>query len=359
MLRSFFHQYVDRYSPYKGGPICYEDGCLYRGLISLYASTGEEGWIGYFKSFAEEQISPQGVIKGYVKDEYNIDNILSGRGFLHLYKLTGDERYLKTINQLADQLSTHPRTKGGNYWHKGRYQHQVWLDGLYMGLPFQIEYAQLKGDPALKRDAVDQLKGAIALMEIGQDGLLAHGYDEARQQAWCDPATGLSSSHWARSLGWVAMALIDVYDLVDEAEFGILKEKLISLYDRILALQTSYGAWLQVIDQPDLHGNYEESSATAMFAYSFLKATRLGFDDKYRKAGEKAMDYLRTQVASTPPDDRSLQHICCVAGLGGFDGVYRDGSPEYYISETVVSNDIKGVGPFMMAYGEALLSEQD
>ena len=43
----------------------------------------------------------------------------------------------------------------------------------------------------------------------------------------------------------------------------------------------------------------------------------------------------------------SMSGICSVAGLGG--DPYRDGSYEYYISEPVVSNDLKGVGPFIMA----------
>jgi unsaturated rhamnogalacturonyl hydrolase len=49
-------------------------------------------------------------------------------------------------------------------------------------------------------------------------------------------------------------------------------------------------------------------------------------------------------------DDRggvNLNGVCSVAGLGG--DPYRDGSYEYYIKEPVVSNDLKGVGPFILA----------
>ena len=48
----------------------------------------------------------------------------------------------------------------------------------------------------------------------------------------------------------------------------------------------------------------------------------------------------------------SLTNICQVAGLGGAprkDGSYRDGSYAYYVSEPVVADDYKGVGPFIMA----------
>ena len=44
--------------------------------------------------------------------------------------------------------------------------------------------------------------------------------------------------------------------------------------------------------------------------------------------------------------------ICLVAGLGGEQ--HRDGSVAYYLSEPVVQNDAKGVGPLLLAYTEML-----
>lgn len=44
--------------------------------------------------------------------------------------------------------------------------------------------------------------------------------------------------------------------------------------------------------------------------------------------------------------------ICLVGGLGGKK--HRDGSVEYYLSEPVVDNDAKGVGPLLLAYTEML-----
>jgi unsaturated rhamnogalacturonyl hydrolase len=47
-----------------------------------------------------------------------------------------------------------------------------------------------------------------------------------------------------------------------------------------------------------------------------------------------------------------LHNVCEVAGLGGNlrrDGSYRDGSFAYYVSEPVVDDDYKGVGPFILA----------
>ncbi|WP_413157797.1 hypothetical protein [Enterococcus casseliflavus] len=55
----------------------------------------------------------------------------------------------------------------------------------------------------------------------------------------------------------------------------------------------------------------------------------------------------------------SLEDICLVAGLGGISGKgnyqIRDGSYDYYVSEPVVCDDAKGIGPFLYAYSEWLL----
>ena len=48
--------------------------------------------------------------------------------------------------------------------------------------------------------------------------------------------------------------------------------------------------------------------------------------------------------------DFKLKDICKVAGLSSD----RNGSFEYYLSESIVSNEAKGVAPFLMAYVEIL-----
>ena len=47
-----------------------------------------------------------------------------------------------------------------------------------------------------------------------------------------------------------------------------------------------------------------------------------------------------------------LYGICLVAGLGGANR--RPGNYDYYMSDPVVKDDAKGVGPFLLAYTEML-----
>jgi rhamnogalacturonyl hydrolase YesR len=57
-------------------------------------------------------------------------------------------------------------------------------------------------------------------------------------------------------------------------------------------------------------------------------------------------------VKENPDGTVSLTNVVQVSGLGGNprrDGSYRDGSYAYYVSEPVVTDDYKGVGPFILA----------
>lgn len=361
-LTDYFDAYARDYSPYKGGASCYEDGCLYRGLITLYEATGEERWFAHLKRLADNQVGPNGELSGYVVEEYNIDNVLPGRAFLYLAAKTGEDRYRKAADLLANQFETHPRVQAGPHWHKLRYPHQVWLDGLYMALPFKAEYADAARQPELAAQAASEMLTALQLTEDKAAKLYRHGYDESREQKWADPITGLSPAHWARSLGWLAMALVDLIEALPAGgPISALSAKLLSLLLRLGDLQRADGRWLQVIDQPNLAGNYAESSATAMFAYAYLKASRLpGLSPVLAKTGERALNGLVAHAMKKDASGRAvLGGICCVAGLGGFDGNYRDGSPEYYLSEVLRDDDIKGVAPLMMAYAELLGAKQD
>ncbi|SMF10943.1 unsaturated rhamnogalacturonyl hydrolase [Xaviernesmea oryzae] len=360
MLQDYFETYVRDYEYYKGGAWCYEDGCLYRGLIALHQATGDKRWLDHLVRLVGGQIDGQGRLVGYEMEEFNIDNILSGRALVFLHTLTGEKAWLDAAALLARQLETHPRTESDVYWHKLRYPHQIWLDGLYMALPFKVEYALAAAKPEIVDEALRQFSTALDLTYDRDADLYRHGYDEARQQPWADAQSGLSPAHWARSIGWLAMAFVDVVEnLAPGPQRQELVDRASALASRLLALRTSDHRWLQVIDRPDAAGNYPESSATAMFSYFLQKLARLGGPAALAEVGETSFRSLvRHELRPDAHGRPQLHNICCVAGLGGFNGRYRDGTVGYYLSEEIRPDDIKGVGPLMMAYAETLRNAQ-
>lgn len=357
MLIEFFDGYARDYTPYKGGNWCYEDGLIYRGLELLHLATGDPRWLSHLKRLIDRQILPGPRLTGYELSEYNIDNIKPGGSLLYLHAVTGDSRYLAAADLLAKQLASHPRTHSGVYWHKLRYPWQIWLDGLYMAPPFQISYALITGRQELVSDALQQIETALDITFEPKTGLYVHGFDEACQQNWADRKTGRSKAHWSRALGWLAMSLVDIAELVGPETFLPLHQRTKDLLQRITELRAPKGLWLQVIDSPELEGNYIETSASAMFTYALLRGEMLGLA---ALPSDNLLAALARHAMKTSADGHvHMAGICEVAGLGGFEGQYRDGTPGYYLREPVVCDDAKGVGPLMMCAAVELMNQTE
>ena len=113
------------------------------------------------------------------------------------------------------------------------------------------------------------------------------------------------------------------------------------------------GLWWQVLDQGDRPGNYYEATASTMFVYALAKGVNHNcLPPSYAAAATKGYAAIVKHLIHDEGDGHwSLTHCCQVAGLGGSpaNGKYRDGSFSYYVGEPVVNNDLKGVGPFILA----------
>jgi unsaturated rhamnogalacturonyl hydrolase len=187
-----------------------------------------------------------------------------------------------------------------------------------------------------------------------EDGLYYHCYDENKVMQWANKETGRSPNIWLRSVGWLVMADCDVYDVVKEnligsVTAGFYKKQLKNVLNSLKAYEdkeTHMYYDLPVL--PEIKGNYLEASGSVMFAYGYLKGSRLGMlDYEERKHGCEIFEGVVRHCLK----DNHLNNICLVSGL---DNERRDGTVEYYLSEPVVADDSKGVGPFMMAYSEYL-----
>ena len=114
------------------------------------------------------------------------------------------------------------------------------------------------------------------------------------------------------------------------------------------------GVWWQVVDKGGREGNYLEASVSVMLSFSLMKAARLGYlDPNYGEAGRRAYDGVLKEFIEVDQDGVvNIHRLCEVAGLGGDPEkgeTYRSGTYEYYISESIRSNDPKAVGPFIFA----------
>ena len=330
----------------------YTAGLVLMAIQRTGDATRRGDYGAYVRRNIDRLVQLDGSISTYRADDFNLDQVNEGRVLLTLLDRTRDRRYRHAADLLRQQLRTQPRTAEGGFWHKQIYPQQMWLDGLYMAEPFYAEYARRFGVPADFDDIARQFLLVARHLKDARTGLYYHAWDAVHVQPWADPVTGLSKHFWGRAVGWYLMAMVDVLDVLPAAHrdraaiIGILRD-LAAAVARVQDATT--GLWWQVLDQPGRAKNYLEASASAMFVYALAKGARRGYlDKKFRDIATVGFDGLVGTLIVTGADGLpSLTGVCKVAGLGG--NPPRDGSYEYYVSEPVVADDYKGVGPFILA----------
>ncbi|KZV69135.1 glycoside hydrolase family 105 protein [Peniophora sp. CONT] len=342
----------------------YPDGVFQWALRLLYERDGNASYFDYIVEGVDNVVSANGSVGGgYNLTDYTLDPIRVGPSFVYLYNMTGEEKYKTAADLYRSQLNGHPRTAEGQFWHKLRYPNQGWLDGIYMGEVFYAAYTALF-EPT-NQTAWDDISLQFSLMHTNtrqynatvnqtQTGLLYHGYDYSHVQDWASPDRGHSPEVWDRALGWYFMALVDVLQIapVEQTELretleGILKDLAPNL---VKQADPETGVWWLVITWPGREGNYLESSAGSMFIYSLLRAVRLGYLDDpngtYVAAAKKAFEYATTSgkwVITSANGTMSYNETVVVGSLAPGNDY------DYYISQPVDLNDLKGLAPFVLA----------
>lgn len=333
----------------------YELGTLLEGMDAVWAQTEDTRYLAYIKDSVDQFVRPDGSIATYVPAEHQLDNILTGRQLLLLYRVTLDPRYLKAANFLYGQLQQQPRNPDGGFWHKQIYPNQMWLDGLYMAEPFYAEYAASFHHPEAFRDVTRQFELIYDHAHDAKTGLLYHGWDQSRQQRWANKETGDSSQFWGRGMGWYMMALVDTIPSYPAADPG--REKLLAQLGQLAEAVARYqdrdsGLWWEVLDKGGEKGNYLEASASCMFVYALVRGVRLGYlPARYLENARRGYTGILSHFVQAAADGKvSLTGTVKGAGLGGHP--YRDATYAYYIGEKTATNDPKGIGAFLLASTE-------
>lgn len=329
----------------------YTQGLMSKAFLQLWKATQNETYYTYAKGLVDQFIEDDGKIKTYKINDYNIDRVNPGKALLDIYAREKEDKVKTAIDTLREQLRRQPRVDEGGFWHKKIYPYQMWLDGLYMGSPFYAEYIRNFGTTDEYADVVKQFTVVHKHTFNPETGLNHHAWDEKKEQPWADKTTGCSPEAWGRAMGWYAMALVDMLEILPKSQPRERAELLRILQDVARAIRNTQqpsGLWLQVLSRPNEAGNYEEATVSCMFTYAMAKALRMNciprsFKDDVQKGYNGIIKHF---VKENDDKTISLIRCCAVAGLGGTP--YRSGTFDYYIHEKIRDNDPKGVGPFMM-----------
>ena len=347
----------------------YIDGCMMVGLAALYQHTQSEQLLNYIENFVGQCVDEDGKVKVLYYDNYNrytedgcdSDPCNEAKVLYLLYEKTKKEKYRKAIEFFMDkQVRRLPRV-AGSFWHKVKYPNQIWLDGLYMIQPFFAQYTKQFENKQSYLDILYQLKNTFDLTWEDDRKLMVHGYDgqyddEEERMIWADPKNGHSKIVWLRACGWYEMALVDVYEIMEEEKYRAKLRPLIQqTIDGLLQYQDpKTKMFWQVVDEPGKEKNYVETSGSAMISYAILKAVRLNaLPQRYRSVGEEIFEgILNTYFKKYDNGEYHLGGICIGAGLSASKTDAYCGTYDMYVSRSIVEDDGKAIGPMILAYTE-------
>jgi rhamnogalacturonyl hydrolase YesR len=339
----------------------YVQAIIHEGIQKAATTQNDPTLLSYASNAISSLVTPNGTLIGWNSTYYTLDDIRMGNNILYFWN-AGDrteKKYEIAAKALRAQLDRWPRTPEGGFWHRAPiYKNQMWLDGIYMADTFYATYTSYFepnnitawNDITLQFDLIEQH------CRNHTSNLLQHGYSEDKAAVWADPITGASPHVWDRAVGWYFVALVEVLEVFPQSHPGYakLKSYLTTLADGVNKAQDASGGWWLIMDEPypGMRGNYIESSATAMFAYGYLKGVRLGLlDPGYQSTALRAWDLMVGEFVKE--ENNGTLSWTGTVEVGSLSG---NASYEYYVGVPLSVNDGKGAAPFMYAATEIELA---
>lgn len=337
----------------------YYNGVVMEGLYDTYEAAPEKG--AAYKRYVLEYLDAMLVtdengrhhlnrnLAGYV-DHHGADcyktaalllkawdeNPAYGEVAAELYRDLTDPSHVNSKGDIIVKNYTE-EALGHNYWHCWAGgeppKYKVWLDGIYMLQPFLAHYAAKTGDTA-QLETINERLSWVADVMLAPNGMYYHA---------CNTREDVCAYHWTRAMGWYAMAMVDVMEVLPECYKNERCKALKLFADGMLKYQDASGLWANLADEPATATNRLEVSGTAMMIYMLLKGVRMGWlDESYREPAVKAF----TAIVNEKLHDNVLEDIYLKASANNTNN--------YEISEYYLPDEGKGSGPFIMAYSEML-----
>jgi unsaturated rhamnogalacturonyl hydrolase len=329
----------------------YYKALFLRGVLALHQRTGDPRYFNYVRNWVDYHVNSSGVIDTPLD---KLDNFMPGHLLLSLYAATGAEKYriaARTI-RLRFNKGSYPRLSDSALQHKQITPSQIWIDGVYMAIPFLVRYGGTfpETDEAIteprdvNQEAIDQLRMYVEHTQDNSSGLMYHGFDESGAAPWANDLTNTSAEFWCRAMGWYGMAVIDVLEALPATYDGsLLIGKLQNLIAGLVQYQDpATGRWYQVVNKGSLNGNWLETSCGSMHTYVISKAVERGYvPSTYLPAAQKGLQGTLAKISLGSDGLTNLETICVGTAVGDLT---------YYLNRPRETNDFHGLGAFILMF---------
>lgn len=323
----------------------YEWGVMYDALLDAAAITGDKRYadyvsdrIGFLAAEADKatDASEDGQLR-QVKDPRTLDDAGAMAGAWMRAAMADSSLkispYIENYWKIVETTPVH--LADGTIARNRPHYNAVWLDDMFMALPSMAVRSQYANDPKQLDDAANIATGFFKRMWIPEKNIFRHGYVEGAEHQ--------PSMAWGRANGWAILTMSQLLDFLPESHPK--RAEILDMFRKHAAglaeLQGIDGFWHQLLDRPE---TYEETSATAIFAYALAHGINQGWLDAttYGPVAQLAWE----AVASKINEKGEVEDVCVGTGMG-FD-------PAYYAYRPVSVKAAHGYGPAIWAGAEMI-----
>jgi len=329
----------------------YHQGVFLSGMERTYLLCKDEKYNEYLTEWFEQFIKDPTLIHTETVDQF--DDLQPAILLFRLFSETNRDEYKQILDDLAKKVEWWPKNAKGAFWHKYENKNEMWLDTMYMVGPFMAMYAEkFPGNDYFYEGCYQVMRIMRDYMRDEKTGLFYHAWDDSKHCEWANPDTGRSSQFWGRAIGWYAVAILDILDYLpkDHPRREAFIQSEIDLLNTLIRYQNQEdGRWYQVVNRGDDKKNWLENSCSCLYVYSLAKAVRLDLIDKAylyhaRKGYEGVVNTLQFEG-----EDLILPQVCIGTAVGDYD---------FYLNRPVISNDLHGMGAFVLMCTEMSRHEE-
>ena len=333
--------------------VSYEWGVTYAGMLLATEATGDQKYREYVDKrlafIAESAAAFRRPSADYEEWEGRMPlrNLLNPRtlddtGAMSAAMIkaarAGNRSELKPIFErgLTHIMTKQYRLSDGTLARNRPQPNTLWLDDMFMSVPAIAQMGKLTGDNKYFDEATKQVLSFADKMFNREKGVFMHG--------WVESMPTHPEFRWARANGWAFMALAELLEVLPENHPN--RAKVLELYRAhargLASFQSGSGFWHQLLDRPD---SYLETSATAIYTYSYARGINRGWIDGKTFA---PMTLLAWNAVTTKVNAKGQVEGTCVGTGMGFD-------PAFYYHRPISPFAAHGYGPVLLAGSEVLL----
>lgn len=214
-----------------------------------------------------------------------------------------------------------------NYTRTTPEEYTVWVDDMFMGIPFLMQAGLYTSDPEQRKlffdDAASQILDFTKHVWDKDARLFMHANYSRRPQ--------VKLPYWSRANGWGIWAMTEVLMALppDHPKYKAILHLYQDFANSLIRYQSWDGYWHNVINRDD---SPVEVSGTAIFTMAMARGVRLGWLD--RKKFTPIVEKGWRAIAAEIEDDGTVHKICV--------GTMCSEDVNYYMTRPFYDNDTHG-----------------